>query len=166
MSLKWIFLKYLVIKDEQLLVGTHRPVLPVQTGWASWRRWSYSACFPQKPLNGNRRNQDETALRPEPVTPASAWPPPCGHTRQNLLTVLFTWRVVNRRDVRVHRLKTNCSVMWATYFVRQQLLHSASCQPSSLQLFTGLGCSFSFHQSFCLSQEVRHQDLEHSERVL
>lgn len=59
--------------------------------------------------------------------------------------------------------KLQCDVM--TYFVRQQLLHSVSRQPSGLQLFTGLGCSFSFHQSFCLSQEVRHQDLEHSERA-
>lgn len=46
------------------------------------------------------------------------------------------------------------------YFVRQQLLQSVSFQAAGLQLFTSLVWSFSLHQSFCLSQEIRHQDLE------
>lgn len=46
------------------------------------------------------------------------------------------------------------------YFVRQQLLQSVSFQAPGLQLFTSLVWSLSLHQSFCLSQEVRHQDLE------
>lgn len=38
------------------------------------------------------------------------WPPPCGQTRQNLLMVLFTWQVVNRKDVHVHRSDSVCDV--------------------------------------------------------
>lgn len=49
---------------------------------------------------------------------------------------------------------------FSTYFVWQDFLQSLSTQASGLQLLSGLLCSLTLHQSFCLSQEVSQQDLQ------
>lgn len=53
-----------------------------------------------------------------------------------------------------------------TYFVRQDFLQSFSTQTTGFQLFSGLLCGLTLHQSFCLGQEVSQQDLQPNQTLL